>query len=264
MDRKTWAQKTLNVSAVFWFVVTFIGQLIFVVYVFKTFYLSAAQGQWNVWNTQLTHGYVPGMMGSNLASVTHMLLAALIILSGCVQLIPQIRNAFPKFHRWNGRVYLMVAMMMSASGLYLMWTTGTVGDWTLKVGLSLSGLLILVFGFQAYKYARAKKFLIHKRWAIRLFLVVSTVWFFRIGMMLWFFINQGPAGMDPATFTGPFVTFLAFAQWIIPLLLAELYFKAQSSLSGSFKAFVAALLCIVTLLMVIGIAMATIGMWFPS
>ncbi len=31
--------------------------------------------------------------------------------------------------------------------------------------------------------------------------------------------------MDPKTFSGPFVTVLAFAQWMVPLLVAELYFK---------------------------------------
>ncbi len=264
MQGSTWAQKSLNASAVFWFGVTFIGQMIFVVFIFKTYYLSAWQGDWSVWNDHLTHGYEPGKISSNVASLSHILLAALVMMGGCLQLIPKVRNTFPKFHRINGRVYISLAVFMSLSGLFLMWTTGTVGDWTLRVGLSLSGLLIFFFAYQTYQHARARRIIIHRRWAIRLFLVVSTVWFFRVGLMLWFFINQGPAGMDPKTFTGPFVTFLAFAQWMIPLLVAELYFKAQASQSKQVKIIVAGVLLVMTLLMAVGILMATLGMWFPA
>ena len=263
MDGSTLARRALNAAAVFWFSITVIGQLIFVVYIVKTFYFSAVLGDWIVWNNHLTHGYVAGALSSNLASLSHMLLAALVIIGGCLQLIPTIRDKCPKFHRINGRVYLSLAVFMSLSGLFLMWTTGTVGDWTLKVGLSLSGLLIFIFAYLTYHHARARRIMQHRRWAIRLFLVVSTVWFFRVGLMLWFFINQGPAGMDPGTFTGPFITFLAFAQWVIPLLIVELYFRAQTSHSNQFKTVVAGVLFILTLLMAVGIFMATLGMWFP-
>jgi hypothetical protein len=37
-------------------------------------------------------------------------------------------------------------------------------------------------------------------------MVLSGVWFFRLGMFLWLAINRGPAGFEPDTFTGPFLT----------------------------------------------------------
>jgi len=262
MGQSLSAQKALNASAVFWFVVAFIGQLVFVAAIIDTYYVSAFQGDWAIWNQELTHGYEAGKTASNLASLSHILLAAVITFSGCLQLMPQIRKHFPTFHRWNGRFYLAVAVIMSLSGLFLIWTTGTVGDWTLHVGTSSAGVLILFFAFQAYRYARARDFASHRRWAIRLSLVVSAVWFFRVGLMLWFFVNQGPAGMDPNTFTGPFVTFLAYAQWGLPWLIAELYFKAQKSKTSSHKYILATSLSILTVLMGVGTTRATFGMWF--
>ncbi len=37
----------------------------------------------------------------------------------------------------------------------------------------------------ALRYALARNIDAHKRWAVRTFIVVSGVWFFRVGLMLW-------------------------------------------------------------------------------
>ncbi|QXP44925.1 hypothetical protein FM038_25960 [Shewanella eurypsychrophilus] len=72
-------------------------------------------------------------------------------------------------------------------------------------------------------------------WAIRLFIVMGGVWFFRIGLMLWLMIHQAPVGFDPKTFEGPFLSFLGFAQYLIPLAVAQLYFAASDSNTNSIK-----------------------------
>ena len=63
---------------------------------------------------------------------------------------------------------------------------------------------------------------------MRLFMVVSAVWFFRIGLMFWF-LATGGIGIDTETFEGPFLTFMYFGQMFIPLLFLEIYFRAQDS-----------------------------------
>ena len=52
---------------------------------------------------------------------------------------------------------------------------------------------------------------VHRRWAIRLFLAVSGVWFFRVGLMFWIGANQGAVGFDPASFTGPALSLRLFS-----------------------------------------------------
>jgi hypothetical protein len=110
--------------------------------------------------------------------------------------------------------------------------------------------------------ARARRYDVHRRWALRLFLAVGGVWFFRIGLMAWIVANQGPAGFDPKTFSGPFLSFLAFAQYLVPLALLELYFRAQRG-SARVQLAMAFGLGAATLVMAGGIAAAGAILWLP-
>ena len=259
------ARKILNASAIFWFATALIGMLIFTTFIISKYGGSAIQGNAEeVWNAELTHGYESGKWASNLATMVHLFFAAVITFGGPLQVMPQVRNRFPRFHRFNGRIYIATAFLMSLSGLYLLWTTGTVGGWIMKAGQSFNGIVIIICAVLAYKFARARDFVTHRRWALRLFLVVSGVWFFRIGLMTWFGIHQAPVGMDPETFTGPFVTFLVFAETLVPLVILQLYFYAQDKANTSVKLSVAILLVLCALLTAFGIFMATVGMWFPG
>ena len=104
----------------------------------------------------------------------------------------------------------------------------------------------------------------HRQWALRLFLVANSVWFFRIGLMFWFMVNQGPAGIDVETFTGPTLWVLSYAQFLLPLAMLELYLRAQSSRVSGFKYCVATLISISALITIMGVFAAITGMWFPS
>ena len=82
--------------------------------------------------------------------------------------------------------------------------------------------------------------------------------------MLWIVLNQGPVGFDPKTFTGPFLTFLAFGMYVVvPWTLLELYFRAQASRQASVHLAMAGGLSVISLLMLLGIAAATLLMWLP-
>jgi hypothetical protein len=109
----------------------------------------------------------------------------------------------------------------------------------------------------------ARELAAHRRWALRLFLVMSGVWFFRVGLMLWVFLDGGPAGFDPETFRGPFLTFLAFAQYLLPLAVLELYLRAQERGGPTRRFVVATALFVLTVAMGVGIVIAILGMWLP-
>ena len=97
---------------------------------------------------------------------------------------------------------------------------------------------------------------------MRLFMVVSAVWFFRIGMMFWF-MTTGGIGIDVETFTGPFITFIYFGQMFVPLLFLEIYFRAQDSQSAVQKIASTLLVLFATGVTAIGSFAATMGMWLP-
>lgn len=258
------ATTTLEAAAKTWFLVTLTGQWIFVVYIFSYFILSMLGGGLEILaDTHLPNGFVAGEPVGNLAVAAHLILALIIIGTGPLQLVPQVRARVPVFHRWNGRLYIAACFLTSIVGLFMVWTRGTVGDLVQHIGISGDAVLILVFGALALRYAMAGDIRAHRRWALRLFMVASAVWFYRIGLMGWIFANGGPAGFDPKSFTGPFLNFLTFAQYLLPLFVLELYFYARDRAGATGKYAMASGLFVVSILMAFGIFAATMGMWLP-
>ncbi|MCU1311266.1 MAG: hypothetical protein JWO20_2391 [Candidatus Angelobacter sp.] len=168
------ADTVLKAAARFWFLVVLIGQLVFAFTVGSFYGLSALRGDFHGWSKSITHGHVPGDTVGNFAVAMHLASAVVIILAGVFQLIPQIRNRFPVFHRWNGRLYVVTAFTISLAGLYMMWIRGSVGDLSQHLGTSLMAVLIMLCAAMALHYARARDFKTHRRWALRLYLVVSA------------------------------------------------------------------------------------------
>jgi hypothetical protein len=253
----------LKVAATSWFVVAVLGQLAFVAYVIGFYGRAALQGRFEAWNKVLPHGYVAGDTFGNVIVSLHLAFATVVIVGGALQLMPAIRRVAPAFHRWNGRVYLGSVLLMSVGGLVMVWTRGTVGDLSQHIAISINALLIIAFAGMALRHALARRIDAHRRWALRLFLVVAGVWFFRIGLMAWIVVNQGPVGFDPKTFAGPFLTFLAFAQYVLPLAVLELYLRAQAGRGSLQRIAVAACLFVLTLVTAGGVAAASMLMWLP-
>ena len=256
-------ERVLKYSGMAWFLAAALGQWIFVLYV-AYYYIPelSLNGMAGLANTSLPDGYVPGDALGNVSIVFHVLVAIIIIGSGPLQLTPQVRNRFPIFHRYVGRAYIVLASITSIAGLYLVWTRSVPGGMAGHIAISLDAVLIIVFGGLAMKFAIKHQFDRHRKWAMRLFMVVSAVWFFRIGLMFWFMATGG-VGVNPETFEGPFITFIYFGQMAVPLLILECYFWAQKSRSGVLKFSVAMLLAAGTVVTLVGTFAATLGMWFP-
>jgi uncharacterized membrane protein len=257
------AEAALRLTAACWLGIAVLGQLLFATYVTGFYGRAALQGKPEIWNQVLAHGYVVGDTFLNLVLALHLLFAVVVIVGGAVQLLPQIRRKAPALHRWNGRAYLILAGSVSIGGLSMVWIRGTVGDLSQHIAVSLNAVLILGFAVVAWRHARARRFELHRRWALRLFLAVSGVWFFRVGLMFWIVVNQGPVGFDPKSFTGPFLTFLSFAQFAVPLAVLELYFRVQQGRDPRAQLAMATGLGILSLMMTVGIAAAAAIMWLP-
>ncbi len=253
------ASHALRWSAQAWFVVALGGQLLFAFYVVALYGRTPAP----FWNRIMPHGYVPGDPLGNAAVAAHLLLAVLITLLGGIQLVPPIRRSFPVFHRYAGRVYLATAFAISLGGLFMVWTRGTVGGLIQHLSISLNALLILGCAYAALHYARRRQFAAHRRWALRLFLVSSGVWFFRIGLMFWLFVHRRPVGFDPHTFQGPFLTLLGFAQYLLPLAILELYLRLTEQGSAVSRLLLATTLAVLALITLAGTVAAALGMWLP-
>ncbi|WP_298544018.1 DUF2306 domain-containing protein [uncultured Aquimarina sp.] len=258
-----WANKTLSISVQFWFIIAVIGQWIFAYYVTAFYGGAAIDGDFMKWNRVLPHGYVPGGTMGNVAVAIHLLLAVIMMVGGPLQFVAQIRNRARSFHRWNGKLYIITAFVISFSGVYMVITKGTISGLVGDISVCFNGVLIMLFAALAWRTAVARKFDSHRRWALRLFLVVNGVWFFRIGLMLWLFIHGEPVGFDPETFRGPFLTFLGIGQYVIPLIILEMYLYAQKRKNIPVKVAMSTFLIVLTVLTGIGVFAATMGMWLP-
>ena len=258
------AATTFKAAVRFWVAMVVIGQLIFAFTVASFYGRAAVRGDLQVWNRFMTHGYIPGDRAGNLAVVIHLVSAVIINLAGAIQLIPQIRDRAPSFHRWNGRLYIVTAFTISIAGLYMMWVRGSSGDLSQHLGTTLMAALIMLCAAMALRYALARDFKTHRRWALRLYLVVSASLFIRAVLFLSLFLNRGPFGFDPNTFTGPFLTLLAFAQYLVPLAVLEIYFRAQDRGGAPGRFAMTAGLLVLTVALGAGIFTVTLGVWLPA
>ena len=258
------ADRALKAAAGFWFVVVVLGQLVFAFTVASFYGLTAARGNWQQWNKSMTHGYAPGHPMGNLVVAIHLTSAVIIMFSGAIQLVPLIRRRAPSFHRWNGRIYFVTAFAISIAGLYMMWFRGTVGDLPQHLGQSLDAVLIMLCAAMALRYALARDFKTHRRWALRLFMVVSASLFIRAGIFLSFLLNHGPFGFNAVTFSGPFLTFMSFAQYLLPLAVLEIYLRTQDRAGAAGRLAMAAGLFVLTVAMGAGIFAVTMASFLPT
>lgn len=262
--RSDFATKMLNISATFWLGVTLIGQLAFLVFITGFYVLTSLQGNFQAWSKKsLITGYVAGDTIGNLAFAIHVVIAAVVVLSGLLQLIPHIRQRAPQFHRWNGRLFMVALLAASVGGLYLTWVRGSYLNTLSAVTISINAALIFTFSALAWLAIRRRDIASHRRWALRTFMVASGVWFMRVGYFGWILIMQGPVGIG-GKMDGPFDVVIGFGSYLLPLAVLEFYLRAKEDPRPQVRLFVAATLAILTCVMLIGAAGVTLLLWRPA
>lgn len=255
------SQKALKLSTQSWLLVAMIGQWMFVYYIITFYGGTYFAGKTEAWNEVLYNGLIEGDFMGNFFLCIHLFLAAVISFGGPLQLIPQVRKQAPGFHRWNGRIYIVTAFVISVAGLYMVFARGVIGGTAMAAGNTLNASLIMICAAMAYRTARARDFVAHRPWALRLFMMVSGVWFFRIGFGLWIFLNGGNAPGVSEDFTGPFIVFLAFAHSLVPLGILEAYLQLKDKVGTSGRFATATGIFVLTGLTAVGIFMASMIFW---
>jgi hypothetical protein len=75
-----------------------------------------------------------------------------------------------------------VAVLVSTLfGLFLQWLRGASQGPADIGGNTVASILTLIFAALALRHAMTRNFDVHRRWALRLFLIASAVWFIRLG-----------------------------------------------------------------------------------
>jgi hypothetical protein len=186
---------------------------------------------------------------------------ATVLLGGLkLRATPDNRPSAPSFHRWNGRALLLTAFAASATSLYLVWSRGALGSAVQPIGTSVDAVLIIA-GVVAALQAVGRGIETRRGSMLRLFLVVSSVWFLRAGLMSWILFSMGPADFNSETFEGSLLDFPAMASYLLPLVALEIYLgtKDGTGATGTFSR--AGGLLVLTVVMGVGILGATMGVW---
>jgi len=260
------SEKILATSTIFWFVITALSQLLFVLYIAKFYGGNAINGYLEAWNDMTLKGYISGDWMGNIFFASHLLMAFILTIGGLFQLVPWIRKNAIWFHKYIGRLFIFTALAISLGGLYLVWIRGATLNMNGAIAISLNALLIIFFSLKTIKTiktVRGKMIQSHRKWALRAFIAVNGVWFFRVGFMAWIVINQ-EAKWSTENLDGPFDLVWAYGNYLLPLAILELFFLAKESQDSRKKYLMAILIFVCSLLIIAGTFGAYMFMWKPN
>jgi uncharacterized membrane protein len=256
-DARSIADAALGAAAGLWFTVALIGQWAFVYYIANFYGPSTFSGNLHAWsrNTNLVKGYVAGDTAGNLFFAAHALLAAVIAFGGALQLVPAIRRRAIVVHRWNGRLFMLVALGVAFSGLYLIWVRGSSPTFLGALATSLNGVLIIACVALAWRAALTHDVTAHRRWALRAYLVANGQWLFRVGVFAVALLDR--------KLVEPFFVLWGFGCTLAPLAVLEVYLRIQDRGGPGRRLAMAGGLIVLSGLTALGIVGVYMAMWRP-
>ena len=148
----------------------------------------------------------------------HVFASIFALVLGPFQFVESFRNRRPELHRWMGRLYLGVGILIGGiSGLYMAFFAygGIVSQ------LGFTGLAIgwLFTGWQAYAAVREQQFDEHRRWMIRNFALTLAAVTLRIYLPL--------SMINGAEFVVAY-TAIAWLCWVPNLIAAEWWLRREA------------------------------------
>jgi uncharacterized membrane protein len=99
---------------------------------------------------------------------THIFAAAIALILGPFQFSMKLRRKYTRLHRWLGRIYLGIGVLLGgAAGLYM--SQFAFGGVMAKTGFGCLAICWLFTGVRAYLAVRSGEIAAHQRWMIRNF-----------------------------------------------------------------------------------------------
>ena len=143
---------------------------------FRNFY------QWH----ELISGSGPLAPAEWIASVgigMHYFMGAILVLAWPILFSARIRTRHRLVHRWTGRVYVTAGLLAGVGGLsfILAHHNGSAAH----LAFAIWGAVMITSAVLAFVHARAKRFDLHRAWAIRMFSMVLGSWIFDLEYRAW-------------------------------------------------------------------------------
>ena len=151
----------------------------------------------------------------------HIFASSIALMIGPFQLSQHIRQKYTKFHRWLGRIYMSVGVLVGGlAGLYM--SQFAFGGLMAKLGFAALAVLWLYTGLRAYFAIRRGAVVEHKKWMIRNFALTFAAVTLRIYLPL-----SMVAGIE-FSLAYPIIAWLC---WAPNLIFAEWRYNIKQALS---------------------------------
>jgi hypothetical protein len=121
---------------------------------------------------------------ANLGIGLHFVMGTILVLAWPILLSSKIRARHRAVHRWTGRVYVTAGLLAGIGGMSFILTHGAYLR-AASVAFGIWGAVLMLSAVMAYVHARAKRFDLHRAWAIRLFAMVLGSWVFDLEFRAW-------------------------------------------------------------------------------
>jgi uncharacterized membrane protein len=143
----------------------------------------------------------------------HVYSSIVVLVAGMLQFSSVIRRRLPAVHRWSGRVYVAVILLVSGPSGLVMGFYGNGGP-VAQTAFCLLALLWLYFTFQGFRQIKAGNVAAHRRWMYRSYALTLSA----ISLRLWKWVIVWiwePRPMDA-------YRIVAWLGWVSNLLIVEL------------------------------------------
>jgi len=149
----------------------------------------------------------------------HISAGAVALLTGPFQLWDELRLGRRRLHRAMGTVYVLAIAISAPCATYLSLTTAYIVGWSYAFALHVWLSVWMLSTGLAYRYARQKKFKLHKEWMVRSYLATLAFVVSALLNKLPFIASQGSfAEVSPGLF---------WAGWSVPLFIYDVVLSRQ-------------------------------------
>lgn len=198
--------------------------------IFGTYILLRATGatfqNFQQWKDLVTgaRALAPGDWIASFGIGLHYFMGAVLVLAWPILFSSRIRLRRRVLHRWTGRVYVSAGLLAGVGGMSFILARHDGG--APHVAFAIWGSVMMLSSIMAFVHARARRFELHRAWAIRLFAMVLGSWIFDLEYRAWEDLTGG-AGMGTGKGPGWFDHAINYLFFVPNLLVAEYFIRRQ-------------------------------------
>jgi hypothetical protein len=152
----------------------------------------------------------------------HYFMGAVLVLAWPILFSSRIRTRHRLVHRWTGRVYVSAGLLAGVGGMSFILAHHDGG--APHIAFAIWGSVMMLSSVMAFVHARAKRFDLHRAWAIRLFAMVLGSWIFDLEYRAWEDLAGG-VGIGTQKNPGPFDYAINYVFFVPNLLVAEYFIR---------------------------------------